>query len=139
MEKSQEDEDDSWLNDEVIDEDEPLPKRPCLETSVSQLVSLAATSEASSTSVASGTCTTVDNNQPSSSSILDNIAPELQMEATCSPRIHYELATIVNNLARQKLPDETLATKYKLYEQLKNCDARIIVKVDPPKWDKLKL
>ena len=111
MKKSQQDENDSWLDDEVIDEDEPPPKRSCLETSVSQLLSLRATSEASSTSTASGTCTTVDNDQPSSSSILDNIASELQMEATCTPRIHYQLATIVNNLARKKLPDETLTGK----------------------------
>ena len=46
MKKSEQDEDDSWLDDEVIDEDEPPRKRPYLETSVSQLLSLAATSEA---------------------------------------------------------------------------------------------
>ena len=137
MKKAQQDEDDSWL-DEVNDEHEPPAKRPCLETSVSQLISSAATSEAPSTSVASGTCTTVDNDQPSTSSILDNIAQELQMEAPCAPRIHDQLATIVDNLAREKLPDEALATKYKLYERPENCDALIPVKVNPPIWDKLK-
>ena len=73
MKKAQ-DEDDSWLDDEVNDEHEPPAKWPCLETSVSQLISSAATSEAPSTSIASGTCTTVDNDQPSTSSILDDIA-----------------------------------------------------------------
>ena len=138
MKKSHQDEDDSWLDDEVTDGDEPQAKRPCLETSVSQLLSSAATSEVPSTSVESGQRTTVDDDEPSTSSILENIAQELQMEAPCAPRVHDQLATIVNNLAREKLPDETIATKYKLYDRPENCDALIQVKVNPPIWDKLK-
>ena len=60
------------------------------------------------------------------------------MEASCSPRVHYQLAKIVNNLAREKLPDDTLSTKYKLYERPENCDALTSVKVNPPIWEKLK-
>ena len=65
MKKSNQDEDDSWLDDEVTDADEPQAKRPCLETSVSQLLSSAATSEVPSTnSVESGQRTTLDNDPP---------------------------------------------------------------------------
>ena len=73
-----------------------------------------------------------------SSSILDNIAQELQMEAPCAPRVLDQLATIANNLAREKLPDDTLASKYKLYDRPENCTALLTVKVNPPIWDKLK-
>ena len=71
IKKAQQGEDDSWLDDEVNDEHEPPAKRPYLETTVSQLISSTATSEAPSTSVASGTCTTVDNDHTITSSILD--------------------------------------------------------------------
>ena len=60
--------------------------RPCLETSFSHLLSSAATGEAPGTSV-----------------ILDNIAPKLQMEAHWAPRIDDQLATIANNLVREKI------------------------------------
>ena len=49
-----------------------------------------------------------------------------------------QLAKIVNNLTREKLPDNTLSGKYKLYERPENCSALIPVKVNPPIWDKLK-
>ncbi|XP_028415993.1 uncharacterized protein LOC114539556 [Dendronephthya gigantea] len=138
--KSQQDDDDSWLDDEVDDGGEPQAKRPCLETSVSQLLSSAVTNDGPSTSAESGQPMTVESAQaqPSTSSILDNIAQELQMEEPCAPRVHDQLATIVNNLARERLPDDTVATKYKLYDRPENCGALVPVKVNPPIWDKLK-
>ena len=60
------------------------------------------------------------------------------MEAPCAQRIHDQLATIVNNLAREKLPDETMAAKYKLYKRTENYYKLISVEVNPSKWDKLK-
>ena len=54
------------------------------------------------------------------------------MEAPCAPPVHDQLATIVNNLTREKLPDEMIATKYKLYDRPENFDALIPVKVNPP-------
>ena len=55
IKKSHQDEDDSWLDDEATDADEPQAKRACLETSVSQLLSSAATNGIPSTnSVESG-------------------------------------------------------------------------------------
>ena len=66
-----------------------------------------------------------------STSILDNIAQELQMEALCAPRVFDQLATIANNLAREKLPDDTLASKHKPYDRPENCTALLTVKVNP--------
>ena len=60
------------------------------------------------------------------------------MEALCAPRVLDQLATTANNLAREKLPDDTLSSKYKLYDRLENCTALLTVKVNPPIWDKLK-
>ena len=127
--------DESLLDDE-FNEGEPASKQPCLDASVSQMLSSAGTNA----STDSAQVETVETASPEtlSSSILDNIAQELQMEAPCAPRVLDQLATIANNLAREKLPDDTLASKYKLYDRPENCTALLTVKVNPPIWDKLK-
>ena len=127
--------DESLLDDE-FNEGKPASKQPCLDASVSQLLSSAGTS-ASTDSAQMETVETTSPETPSSS-ILDNIAQKLQMEAPCAPRVLDQLATIANNLAREKLPDDTLASKYKLYDSPENCTARLTVNVNPPIWYKLK-
>ena len=124
---------DSWLDDEV-DAVEPLAtKRPCLDNTVSKLISLARVNDSGA-----GTCGIVNTEASTSSATLANIAQEFQMETPCSPPVLEDFATIVNNLARDKLPDETIATKFKLYDRPSNCGGLTPVKVDPPIWDKLK-
>ena len=82
--------DESLLDDE-FNEGEPASKRPCLDASVSQMLSSAGTNA----STDSAQVETVETASPEtlSSSILDNIAQELQMEAPCAPRVLDQLAT----------------------------------------------
>ena len=76
--------DESLLDDE-FNEGEPASKRPCLDASVCQMLSSAGTNA----STDSAQVETVETSSPEtpSSSILDNIAEELQMEAPCAPRV----------------------------------------------------
>ena len=127
--------DESLLDDE-FNEGKPASKRPCLDAFVSQMLSSAGTN-ASTESAQVETVETASPDTPSSS-ILGNIPQELQMEALCAPRVLDQLVTTANNLAREKLPDYTLASKYKLYDRPENCTALLTVKVNPPIWDKLK-
>ena len=117
-------------HDDEFNEGEPASKRPCLDASVSQMLSSAGTS-ASTDSAQVETVETASPETPSSS-ILDNIAQELQMEAPCVPRVLDQLATTANNLACEKLPDYTLSSKYKLYDRPENCTALLTVKINPP-------
>ena len=122
----------SLLDEDPADE-EPAAKRQCLEASVTQLLSSASASDGGE-----GNQGSTQSDTPSSSISLENIAQEFQMEAPCAAPVQDKLATIANNLAREKLPDETLIAKYKLNDRPENCTAFIPVRVNLPIWDKLK-
>ena len=112
---------DKSLLDDEFNEGEPASKRPCLDASVFQVLSSVGTNASTNSSQVE----TVETALPEtpSSLIFDNITQELQMETPCVPRVLDQLATIANNLAREKLPNDTLASKYKLYDRLENCMA----------------
>ena len=123
--------DESLLHEDPAD-GEPATKTQCLEASVTQLLSSASASDGGE-----GNQGSTQSDTPSGS-ILENITQEFQMEASCAPPVQDKLETIANNLAREKLPDETLIAKYKLYDRPENCTAFIPIRVNPPIWDKLK-
>ena len=68
------------------------------------------------------------------SAVLKDIAASFQLEEKCSPAVSEQLATLVNGVVRDRLPENVFADKLGLYNRPKNCEGLVSTKVNPLIW-----